>query len=71
MLCLSALTWVASALQSTLFEYTVEGFIQRPSGVDLLVTPLVGAPVGERLGKWILPVSVSFILVKYLFRSPL
>jgi hypothetical protein len=61
----------ASALHSALFEYTIEGFIQRPSGVDLLVTPLIGAPIGARLGKWILPVSVSIIVVKYLFRSPL
>jgi hypothetical protein len=61
----------ASALQSTLFEYAVEGFIQRPSGMDLVVTPLIGVPVGARLGKWILPVSVSFIVMKYLFRSPL
>lgn len=64
-------SFFASTLHSALFEYTVEGFIQRPSGVDLLVTPLVGAPVGARLGRWILPVSLSFIVMKYIFRSPL
>ena len=64
-------SFFASVLHSTLFEYTVEGFIQRPSGVDLLVTPLIGAPLGAHLGKWILPVSVSYVVLKYLLRSPL
>lgn len=41
--------WVSalgSVVQSTLFEYTVEGTVETPSGIDLLATPLIGAPIG-------------------------
>ncbi len=35
-----------SVLQSTLFEYTIEGVTQSPSIHDLVITPGVGVPVG-------------------------
>lgn len=50
--------WVAalgSALQSTLFEYTIEGLVETPSLSDLIFTPLIGVPVGyglERTSDW-------------------
>lgn len=37
---------LGSVVQSTLFEYTVEGTVERPSGVDLIMTPLIGVPIG-------------------------
>lgn len=50
--------WVAalgSAVQSTLFEYTVEGLVETPSMSDLISTPLVGVPLGyglELISDW-------------------
>ncbi len=50
--------WVAalgSAVQSTLFEYTVEGLVETPSMSDLIATPLLGVPLGyglERISDW-------------------
>ncbi|NIP39116.1 MAG: DUF3943 domain-containing protein [Candidatus Dadabacteria bacterium] len=38
---------LGSVLQSTLFEYTIEGLVETPSLPDLIFTPLVGAPLGE------------------------
>lgn len=35
-----------SVVQSTLFEYTVEGMIQSPSIHDLIITPGIGVPAG-------------------------
>lgn len=37
---------LGSALQSTLFEYTIEGLVETPSLPDLIFTPLIGAPLG-------------------------
>ncbi|MFA9408867.1 MAG: DUF3943 domain-containing protein [Candidatus Dadabacteria bacterium] len=51
--------WVSalgSAVQSTLFEYTVEGMVETPSGSDLLFTPLLGVPLGygmEKTSDWL------------------
>lgn len=45
-----------SALQSALFEYTIEGVIQSPSIQDLIVTPGIGIPVGvilEETSEWL------------------
>ncbi len=50
--------WVAalgSAVQSTIFEYTVEGLVETPSMSDLIATPLLGVPLGyglERISDW-------------------
>ena len=35
-----------SVVQSTLFEYTIEGVIQSPSIHDLVITPGIGVPAG-------------------------
>jgi hypothetical protein len=34
---------------STMWEYVFEAAFEQPSGTDLLVTPLIGAPLGELL----------------------
>ncbi|MDP3710106.1 MAG: DUF3943 domain-containing protein [bacterium] len=60
-------SFCATALQSTLFEYTIEGFVERPSGVDLIVTPVIGAPLGAKMGKWILPASALMIIIRVTF----
>jgi len=44
--------WVSalgSVVQSTLFEYTIEGLVETPSGSDLIFTPLLGVPLGYGL----------------------
>lgn len=51
--------WTAafgSVVQSTLFEYTIEGVIQSPSVHDLVITPGIGVPVGmvlEETSDWL------------------
>ncbi len=55
-------------LQSTLFEYTVEGWKQPPSGVDLIVTPLLGSIIGSQVGMNSFLLSSSYALSKYVFR---
>jgi len=47
---------LGSVLQSTLFEYTIEGVIQSPSIQDLIVTPGIGIPAGiilEVTSEWL------------------
>ena len=47
---------LGSALQSALFEYTIEGVIQSPSIQDLIVTPGIGIPAGvilEETSEWL------------------
>ena len=44
-------SFLGSVVQSTLFEYTVEGLVETPSLPDLLSTPLIGAPMGYGLEK--------------------
>ncbi len=44
--------WVSAlgtVVQSTLFEYTIEGIVETPSGTDLVFTPLLGVPLGYGL----------------------
>ncbi|MCG8607528.1 DUF3943 domain-containing protein [bacterium] len=55
-------------LQSTLFEYTVEAWKQPPSGVDLVVTPILGSLVGSHVGMNSFLLSSSYAVTKYLFR---
>ncbi len=58
-----------AVLQSTLFEYTVEAWKQPASGVDLIVTPVVGSLMGEKLGlNKTLILGSAFSLGKYIFR---
>ncbi len=48
---------LGSVIQSTLFEYGIEGWAVRPSGVDLIVTPALGVPLGwtmEQLSEWLI-----------------
>jgi hypothetical protein len=42
-----AAAFLATVVASTAWEYTLEAFHQRPSAVDLVWTPLVGALLGE------------------------
>ena len=55
-------------LQSTLFEYTVEGWKKPPSGVDLIVTPMVGSFIGYKVGMNSFLLSSSYAISKYLLR---
>lgn len=55
-------------LQSTLFEYTVEGWKKPPSGVDLIVTPVVGSLIGSQVGMNSFILSSSYAISKYIFR---
>ena len=48
---------LGSVIQSTLFEYAIEGWVIKPSGTDLIVTPAVGIPLGwsmEKLSDWLI-----------------
>ncbi len=62
--------WVSAlgvVVQSTLFEYTVEGLVETPSLVDLVSTPGVGVPMGillEESSNWL--VSTDFVPAKIL-----
>lgn len=55
-------------IQSTLFEYTVEGWKKPPSGVDLIVTPVVGSFIGSQVGMNSFILSSSYAISKYIFR---
>ncbi len=47
---------LGSIVQSTLFEYTIEGVIQSPSIHDLVITPGIGVPLGmvlEETSDWL------------------
>lgn len=49
-------SFLGSAVQSTLFEYTIEGLVETPSLPDLLSTPLIGTPLGyglEKTSEWL------------------
>ncbi|MFQ5823989.1 MAG: DUF3943 domain-containing protein [bacterium] len=54
-------------LQSTLFEYTVEGWKKPPSGIDLIVTPVVGSIIGSQVGMSSFILSSSYAISKYIF----
>lgn len=54
-------------VQSTLFEYTIEGTVEVPSLQDLISTPAVGVPMGfvlEKSSDWL--VSTNFVPAKIL-----
>ena len=47
---------LGSALQSTIFEYTVEGLVETPSLPDLISTPALGVAIGvaaEEISDWL------------------
>ena len=48
---------LGSVIQSFLFEYAIEGLAVQPSGIDLVVTPGIGVPLGmvmEELSEWLI-----------------
>ena len=58
---------LGSVVQSTLFEYTVEGLVETPSLPDLLFTPGLGVPLGyglEKSSEWL--VDTEFVPAKIL-----
>ncbi|MGI9535199.1 MAG: DUF3943 domain-containing protein [Thermodesulfobacteriota bacterium] len=55
---------VGSAMHSILFEYTVEAWQQPPSLNDIIVTPLIGVPVGimvEYFSNYLLQTDSQFL----------
>lgn len=60
-------SFAGAFLQSTLFEYTVEGWKQPPSGIDLIVTPVVGSLLGSQIGVKSFLFSSSYALGRYVF----
>lgn len=55
---------LGSLIQSTLFEYTIEGAIQSPSMHDLIITPGVGVPAGivlEETSAWLASRQSGFL----------
>ena len=58
---------LGTVVQSTLFEYTVEGLVETPSLSDLVFTPLLGVPMGyglEKSSEWL--VDTDFVPAKIL-----
>ncbi len=58
---------LGAVVQSTLFEYTVEGTVETPSLQDLISTPVVGTALGivlEESSNWL--VSTNFVPAKIL-----
>ncbi len=48
--------FLGAVVQSTLFEYTIEGTVETPSFPDLISTPVIGAPMGllaETISDWL------------------
>ncbi|MGH7909921.1 MAG: DUF3943 domain-containing protein, partial [Thermodesulfobacteriota bacterium] len=48
---------LGSLIQSTFFEYTVEGLVETPSLIDLIATPTIGTALGiglENLSSWLI-----------------
>lgn len=55
---------LGSVIQSTLFEYTIEGVIQSPSVHDLVITPGIGVPAGivlEETSNWLESTNSGFL----------
>jgi len=52
---------LGAAVQSTLFEYTVEGTVERPSLQDLISTPVVGTALGIVLDNRLLIVAGALL----------
>ena len=58
---------LGALIQSTLFEYTVEGLVETPSLPDLVFTPVLGVPLGyglEKSSEWL--VDTDFVPAKIL-----
>jgi hypothetical protein len=64
---------LGSFLQSTLFEYTVEGLEQPPSFTDLIFTPGLGVPMGivvEEVSDWLIERDNQFLRALAYFVNP-
>ncbi|MEW6144051.1 MAG: DUF3943 domain-containing protein [Thermodesulfobacteriota bacterium] len=64
---------LGSVIQSTLFEYAIEGWAVRPSGLDLIVTPALGVPLGwtmEQLSEWLIQQDSKAAHVAAYFANP-
>jgi len=65
---------LGSVIQSTLFEYAIEGLAVQPSLVDLIVTPGVGVPLGmvmEELSAWLIEQNNSVATVGAYLTNPM
>ena len=54
---------LGSVVQSTLFEYTIEGLVETPSLPDLISTPGIGVPLGfiaKRSSDWLIEKDNAF-----------
>ena len=64
---------LGSVIQSTLFEYAIEGLAVEPSAIDLIVTPGIGVPVGmvmEELSEWLIEQDNSVAKVGAYLTNP-
>lgn len=64
---------LGSVIQSTLFEYAIEGWVVKPSGIDLIVTPALGVPLGwtmEQLSDWLIEQDSKAAHVAAYFADP-
>jgi Domain of unknown function (DUF3943) len=62
-----------SFMQSLIFEYTIEGFQQPPSLNDIIVTPLIGVPLGiviEESSDWLAHRDSQFLRTLSYFVDP-
>ncbi|MGB3364111.1 MAG: DUF3943 domain-containing protein [Thermodesulfobacteriota bacterium] len=65
---------LGSVIQSTLFEYAIEGLAVQPSLKDLVVTPGLGVPIGmvmEELSEWLIEQDNSVATVGAYLTNPM
>lgn len=65
---------LGSVIQSTLFEYAIEGLAVQPSLVDLVVTPGIGVPMGmvmEEVSEWLIEQDNSVATVGAYLTNPM
>lgn len=65
---------LGSVIQSTLFEYAIEGLALQPSLKDLVVTPGLGVPIGmvmEELSEWLIEQDNSVATVGAYLTNPM
>ncbi len=65
---------LGSVIQSTLFEYAIEGLAVQPSATDLIVTPGIGVPLGmvmEELSEWLIEQDNSAAKVGAYLTNPM
>ena len=65
---------LGSVIQSTLFEYAIEGLAVEPSLIDLVVTPGLGVPIGmvmEELSGWLIEQDNSAARVGAYITNPM